>query len=452
VSNRKVFASLAVAAALFGVAVSTNLLGAIAADDPPVPKVNHVFIIVLENENADQTFGPNTQIPYLAQDLKSQGAFVPNYYGIGHQSLTNYIAMVSGQAPNPQTQADCQGYTDFNPGTAASVAGQPNPSGQFMGEGCVYPPGVGNIATQLEGAGYTWKGYMQDMAASAPAQPDRCRHPSLNSRDNTQTATATDQYAARHNPFVYFHAIIDLPTCNLHDVDLGQLTTDLQSEQTTPNYSLISPDLCNDGHDEPCADGQPGGMTQANQFLQGVVPQILNSPAYQDRGLLIITFDEAEVDTTASTGDGRACCGEVSGFNTPSAGGGSGPGGGIVGAVMLSPCITPGTVSNENYNHYSLLKSVQENFGLLPLLGYAQAGGLRAFGDDILNNPSCPAAAGGTTTGTTSTTTTTAPGSVVNQGAAAPTTKHCKKHKKKKHAASAKKRSKKCKKHRKHKK
>ena len=55
---------------------------------------------------------------------------------------------------------------------------------------------------------------MQDMANSAPAQPASCRHPDLNSRDNTQTATATGtSTSARHNPFVYFHSIVDSPTC-----------------------------------------------------------------------------------------------------------------------------------------------------------------------------------------------------------------------------------------------
>jgi hypothetical protein len=135
-------------------------------------------------------------------------------------------------------------------------------------------------------------------------------------------------------------------------------------------------------------------MVQANNFLQQLVPQILDSPAYKDRGMLIITFDEAKVDTSATTGDGTACCNEQPGFNTPSAGGGSGPGGGRVGAVVLSPCITPGTETNQNYNHYSLLRSIEDNFGL-PHLGYAGQAGLQPFGNDVLNSPSCTSSGGG---------------------------------------------------------
>jgi hypothetical protein len=338
--------------------------------------------VVLENENANDTFGPNTQIPYLAKTLTSQGAFVPNYYATGHLSLDNYISMISGQGPSAETQSDCQFYTKFLPGT-------PTTNGQYIGQGCVFPPGVQNIATQLEGNGYSWKGYMQDMANSAPAQPASCRHPAFNSRDSTQTATATDQYAARHNPFVYFESIIDFPTCQANDVDLSHLSTDLASESTTPDYAFITPDLCNDGHDTPCADGQPGGMAQANTFLKGLVPQILSSPAYKDRGLLIITFDEAEGDPQSSNPDASACCGEQPGPNTVNPGGPiPGPGGGRIGAVMLSPCIKPGTLTADAYNHYSLLRSVEDNFGL-PHLGFAGQSGLQSFGAKILNKPGC---------------------------------------------------------------
>ena len=122
-------------------------------------------------------------------------------------------------------------------------------------------------------------------------------------------------------------------------------------------------------------------MTQANTFLQGLIPLIMGSPAYRDRGLIIVTFDEAETD------DASACCGEQPGPNTAAPGlFGGGPGGGRVGAVMLSDCIRPGTVSTEAYNHYSLLRSVEDNFEL-PHLGYAGQAGLRPFGRDILNRP-----------------------------------------------------------------
>jgi hypothetical protein len=372
---------LAVVAAV----AATALLGASAQAVAGVPYVKHVFIVVLENENASTTFGKDSQAPYLAHTLKSKGAFVPNYYGIAHNSLANYVGMVSGQSANIQTQADCQVYNDITPGTPMS-------DGQVLGTGCIYPPGVETIGNQLGHAGYQWKGYMQDMNANAPkGQQSPCRHPAIGERDPWQSATPTDNYATRHNPFVYFHSLIDFKrTCRQHDVDYSHLRNDLKRPKSTPNYALIVPGLCDDGHDAPCANGDPGGLVSANRWLRKKMPTILHSHAFKHRGLLIVTFDEAEA--TGSEGDSSGCCNEqpgpsivppnTPGFLTP------GPGGGRVGAVMISPCIKPGTVSKKSYNHYSLLRSMESNFQL-PYLGYAAQSGLRPFGSDIFSRPGC---------------------------------------------------------------
>src|SRR5882672_10590121 len=79
--------------------------GSLAAAAPP--PIRHVFIIVLENKGFDKTFGPSSPATYLSQTLTAQGQLLRQYYGIGHKSLPNYLAMVSGQAPNAVTQADC---------------------------------------------------------------------------------------------------------------------------------------------------------------------------------------------------------------------------------------------------------------------------------------------------------------------------------------------------------
>jgi hypothetical protein len=374
---------------LLAAAVATAALAALApaASGAGRPAhIKHVFIIVLENENAGTTFGPNSPAPYLAKKLRAKGELLPNYYGIAHTSNPNYLAMVSGQAPNLSTQLDCQTFSDFVPGTPAG-------GGQYLGGGCVYPPGVETVANQLEDSGYRWRGYMQDSNNNAPPGGQTpCRHPAIGSPDPWQHAVPGDQYATRHNPFVYFHSIIDFPTCRHNDVDLSRLDHDLKRESRTPNYAFIVPNLCNDGHDAPCVNGNPGGLASANGFLRRRVPKILHSPAYRDRGLLIVTFDEAEA--FGSDADSRACCGErpgpnlippnTPGFVTP------GPGGGRIGAVLLSPCIAPGSVDRTPFNHYSLLRWVEDDFGL-PRLGYARAPGLRAFDSKVLNRPSCGA-------------------------------------------------------------
>jgi phosphatidylinositol-3-phosphatase len=362
-----------VAAVLFGFELAADS----GASGSSLPPVKHVFVIVLENESVGTTFGPGTPAPYLANTLVSAGAFVPNYYGIGHASLDNYIAMISGQAPNPATQGDCQTFSDFVP------SGPTTADGQAVGSGCVYPASVQTLPDQLEAAGMTWRGYMESMGSDPTRESATCGHPAVGAIDNTQVETSLDQYATRHDPFVYFHSIIDNPArCAAGVVPLTQLAGDLSTYASTPNLSFITPDLCNDGHDPSCANGGPGGLAAANAFLSAVVPEIVASQAYQRDGLLAIVFDEA-------TGDSTACCGEQTGPNT-AAPGGNGPGGGDTGAVLLSPFIAPRTVTQTAYNHYGLLRTIEDLFGL-GHLGYAGQSGLASFGSDVFT-------AGATTT------------------------------------------------------
>jgi len=343
--------------------------------------IRHVFIIVEENESASTTFAPNSPAPYLADTLRAQGAYLPNYYGIGHESNDNYLALISGQAPNPQTQSDCQIFSDFQPDVIGS-------DGQAVGSGCVFPADVQTIGDQLDAAGLTWRDYNQSMGSDPTREAAECGHPGLNQRDGTQTATATDQYATRHNPFVYFHSIIDdTARCDSHVVNLSLLPQDLAGASSTPNYVFITPDTCSDGHDATCADpSRPGGFAGIDAFLKVWVPRITSSPAFRQNGLLAIIFDEA------STSDTSSCCGEVPGPNSPSPGV-NGPGGGDTGAVLLSPCILPGTVSTQPYNHYTLLRSVEDIFGLAHL-GYAQLSGETSLGSDVFNRPCAGAPAG----------------------------------------------------------
>ncbi len=326
------------------------------------PAVRHIFVINLENKGYETTFGPDSPAPYLSRTLRAKGQLLSRYYGTAHNSLPNYVAQISGQGPNPQTQGDCQVYSDFV--QVATVA-----PGQAVGDGCVYPASVPTVAGQLEAKGLTWKAYLEDMGTP-------CRHPAYNAQDDTQQAEVGDQYAARHNPFVYFHALTDSPTCAQHDVDLSELPGDLQQVSSTANLTYITPNLCNDGHDSPCVDGRPGGLVSADAWLRTWVPKILASPAYQRDGLLVITFDEAD---TGSTSGADACCDEGPGPNTPLPGI-YGLGGGRTGAVLLSPYVVPGTWNDTGYNHYGLLRTIEDTFGLAPL-GYAADA--RGFGYDV---------------------------------------------------------------------
>lgn len=373
-----------------------------------LPPIRHVFVLALENKNYEETFGPNTEAPYLGKTLTAEGALLTQYYGTGHNSLDNYISMMSGQGETNETSDDCNVFANF-------VETGKGPDGQVLGHGCVYPASVMTLANQLSAKGYTWKGYMQDMGNNPARESATCGHPPINDFDLTQEAQAPspayplgDKYATRHDPYMYFHSIIDSPACKTNVVSLPALKTDLESIETTPNFSFITPNLCDDGHNAPCTDGQPGGLKSINSFLQEWVPLIMNSPAYKKDGLLIITFDEGGTGKITHQGKqivitvpGASCCHESKSPNLHRAY----PeishfqqhgvaitertlsyGGDRTGTVLLSPYIRPGTVSNVPYNHYSLLKSLEQIFGIQQYLGYAGQKGLVPFGSDIYTN------------------------------------------------------------------
>jgi hypothetical protein len=366
-----------------------------AASSGGLPPIRHVFVIVLENEGYDNTFGAPFNDSYLASTLPSAGALLTNYYGIGHFSNDNYVAMISGQAPNPANQADCLQFVDF-PATATVAA-----DGQISDSGCVFPTSVTTVANQLTQAHLTWKGYLQDMGNIPSRESAVCGHPTIGAGDATEVAVPGDGYATRHDPFVYFHSIInDTAMCDANVVPLGTtggklpagtptgvtgLASDLRSVATTPNLSFIIPNLCNDGHDAPCINQQASASPLANidSFLETWVPLITGSPAFKKNGLLEVTFDEA--DTSEGSVDAAACCNETPGPAAPLPGG-SGPGGGRIGTVLLSPFIKGGTVSNVPYNHYSTLATIEDIFGL-PKLGQAQTVSA-AFGTDVFTKSS----------------------------------------------------------------
>jgi hypothetical protein len=346
-----------------------------ALDRPPrpsyVPPIRHVFVINIENKGYAETFGAGSESPYLAGPLRRKGVLLNSYYATAHNSLPNYIAQISGQAPNVPTQADCQVYSMFVP-TGPPVA----PGRQAVGTGCVLPKDVRSLPRQLTHAKLSWRGYMEQMRKP-------CRHPRLGSPDPTQHATPGHNYAVRHNPFMYFRSVTSRRAyCEHHVRPLHDLRHDLRHARKTPGLAYITPDLCRDGHDDTCANGRKGGLAQVDRFLKEWAPRILGSPAFKRNGMLIITADESD-----GLSDSGACCGEVAGPN-PIIGTGpgiTGPGGGRIGALVISHFTRPNTWSTTPYNHYSLLASLEELYRL-PKLGMAAKKDLPVFGLDVYNN------------------------------------------------------------------
>jgi len=401
------------------------------------PPVKHVWLIILENKSYEASFTGLNQNSYLWKTLPRYGEVLRQYHGTGHFSLDNYISMIGGQAPTPDTQNDCPQYKDAVPGTPAAD-GQVN-----VASGCVYPASVPTLFNQLDQQQVNWKGYAQDMGNTPGREAPTCGQPGNPGGAGVPdpgSATPTDQYVPKHSPFVWFHAVTDSPECGQRVVPLdgrpaqgttppvSGLAQDLAQEATTPALSWISPNDCSDAHDATCKgdnlSGDPnnhqGGLYAADLFLQRVIPMIMASPAFQDNGLIDITFDEAfppykQYDNSIGDYQGNpnpalntptdtaqsvlACCNELPGPNTAQPGfqafgQDTTPGGGVTGSVLISRYIHPGTVSDQPYNHYSWLRSMEDLYGVTAggsdgrgHLGYAGMNGLRPFGPDVYNNP-----------------------------------------------------------------
>ncbi|HEY4338900.1 MAG TPA: alkaline phosphatase family protein [Steroidobacteraceae bacterium] len=380
--------------------------------------IRHVFVIVLENKNYADTFETSAQDPYLRKTLVPMGALLTQYYGTGHVSLDNYISLISGQAPTRDTADDCLPGLIGNAGNFNDVVqtGWAAQDQVVATGGCVYSTRVKTLVDQMTQAHLSWRGYMEDMGNDPARERATCGHPAIGVRtDLTNTAEAPsaavplgDAYATRHNPFMYFHSIIDAKSCDANVVNLARLPDDLAQARTTPNLVFITPNLCNDGHDgagtgaagTTCANGQPGGLASSDDFLRTWVPRILDSPAYRRDGLLIITFDESSfvtpsISRSPTTGQttqtitypGETCCHQQPGPNLAGMRPGtltvvSTPslvvnlvmqsyGGDRIGAVLLSPFIVPGSSSAKPYNHYSLLRSLEDILRLDGHLGFA---------------------------------------------------------------------------------
>jgi hypothetical protein len=306
---------------------------------PKTSRIRHVFVIALTADRAQPAFGATSPAPYLATELKRRGTLLSGFRPVDDGAdLPNYLAMTGGQPPNPDTRGECPTFSDFPADAAPSKR-----DGVVSGAGCVYPNTVLSIADQLTASRRTWRAYLEDLGnGSAGAQP--CRHPRPGEPDDTLRARSGDQYATRHNPFVYFHSLLDLGDCMANDVALEQLPADLRSVSTTPDYAFIAPNLCDSGTESPCVDGRPGGLATADAFLHEWVPRILGSPGYKRDGLLLITFL-----STASTAGAAAA-------SPPP-----------TGALLLSRFARPGRTIAGPYDPYSLLRSLEDLFGLAPL-------------------------------------------------------------------------------------
>jgi phosphatidylinositol-3-phosphatase len=335
-----------------------------------LPPIKHVFVIMLSDEPYASVFGPSSTAPYLSQTLERKGELLVSYDAVAHEELANEVALVSGQGPTAETAANCPDYTEIAPASTGAEE-------QVLGSGCVYPASTQTLAGQLLAKNLTWRAYVQGID-EAGTQAGACAHPVLGQPDPTAVQSAsTGAYATFRNPFVYFDSVLDSSDCAADDVGLGSLKGDLADAKRTPSFAYIVPDRCDDGNPTPCTPGAPSGLAPANTFLKQVVPEITGSKAYKESGLLVITVDEAP--SSGEFADSSSCCGQPLFGNVPSKSPLGVPrGGGAVGALLLSPYVKGASTSQEPYNHFSLLRTIEDLFSVKHL-GYAGASAVKSL-------------------------------------------------------------------------
>ncbi|HWX87736.1 MAG TPA: alkaline phosphatase family protein [Solirubrobacteraceae bacterium] len=345
-----------------------------------LPAIKHVFVVMLDDEPYATAFGPASPAHYLTGPLEKQGELLVRYYGVAHEGLANGIALLSGQGPTEATAANCPKYSEIAPASAGA-------NGQVLGQGCVYATSTPTLMAQLTAKHFTWKAYIEGIDERA-GTPPACAHPATGAPDPSVSfaaGAAAPGYQTWRNPFVYFSSVAGSSACAEHDVGMKRLTHDLASQASTPTFSYIAPGPCDDGNPTPCASGKASGMVASDSFLHKLIPRILASKVYKQGGLLAITVDNAP--SSGEYADSSSCCGQPYFPNLPAPTGSaklSPPGGGQVGLLLLSPFIKKGGLAQETYDHFSLLATIEQVFGL-GKLGYAGLAEAKPFSASLFS-------------------------------------------------------------------
>jgi len=361
-------AALSVAAALFAApALADN-------DAYRIPRLDHVFVIMMENHAYEQILG-NANAPFINQWAHTAN-LATNYYAVGHPSLTNYLEVVGGSnfgvindnspdwhntscTPNivSQTPADesmpapiCPIYgSGFDaPTPAIDTTNEGTPSSPVYNFPLAAAPTVGaTIADQLVAAGMRWKSYQEDLPGSGA---DRVNYSDgiFSNLSAVNQSSIQKLYAVKHNPFVYFanvQANTD-PANGLSNVvgfgSVDGLWADLRAGRV-PNFALIAPNQCHDMHGIGnggafCMyDPNPALIQAGDASVQRLVTEIKKSESWKrGHNAIVVLWDENDYSSLPNR----------------------------VVTVVETNYGDKGVQSSRPYNHFSLLKTIETGFGL----------------------------------------------------------------------------------------
>ena len=336
-------AAVLVAVTLAPIGFASPPAGAEAAGLEGIPRFSHIVVLTEENENESSTFASTSPATFLNSQV-ANGVFLPNYYGTGHVSLDNYLAMVSGQPGNGLSNTDCLTVSLWTCAQAASA----------------FNSGI-NLGDQLETAGLSWRSYMDGTPTACFHAPYIVGDPTPDPYQGNSTQPPAYNYADRHNPFIYFTDFIgNQARCEAHQRPYSELSAALTDDSTwtdttLPAFSFITPDTCHDGHDSPCAGQTIGGLSAMDAWLQTELPPLLHY-LESHNGLLVINFDEGNPGSPEPN-----LCSTCA----------SGGAGGRTGALLLGAHLRIGTTVDAGYDHYSLLRTIEDSFSIADHLGLA---------------------------------------------------------------------------------
>lgn len=312
---KRILRSTAVAATAVLVPLAA-MPGASPARAAAFPAYDHVFTVMLENQTLSSVIGNPAapQINALANDY----GLATNYTGVGDPSEPNYVGMLGGST---------FGLSDDNP---------------YFWPG--HTQNAANLMSQLDAAGKTWKAYLGGLPYAGYrgyCYPEKC----------IGIPDSDPLYASKHNGIVNF-ADLQNPTDLAKMTPLTQLAGDLSAGHV-PAFSYIVPDMCHDMHGAPpyCVDSGNGKsiedswLTATGDALVGQIVDEVTSSSVWTTGntAIVVTFDEGSSATSKTAN------------------------------IVITNHGPRGVKDNTAYDHFNLLASLQQTFGLGCLLASCSA-------------------------------------------------------------------------------
>ena len=287
-------------------------------DTPAGGGTRTVFVIPMENEPSSAIYGNTQFAPYINNTLMVMGAHTTNFQDElpNDPSEPHYVYMEGGSATFSDTT-----FTNDNPPSAGNSTASTT-----------------HLVNQLEAAGVTWMSYQEGISGT------------------TCPISGTGFYAPKHDPFIFFQDVSGNPPstttarCKSHHKAYSSFATDLAANNVA-QYVFITPNLCHDMHgDSACptiGTNTNLDIQAGDQWLQAELPRILDYANAHD-GIVFVTWDEGDSSNQ-------------------------------IPFIALGPRITAGGTSGTLYNHGSVIKTIDEMYGITPLSTVANDNDLSAL-------------------------------------------------------------------------